>query len=572
MVDLDVYRAGRTPVPGSQLAWELTGTGLGSFGRDGRPTTIPVARPGPRELLCRIDAAGLCFSDIKILTLGSAHPRIAGRDLKTDPVIMGHEVALTVVEVGEERKGEYQVGDRFVVQADIFYQGQGLAFGYALPGALEQFVLIGKEILEGDEGTYLIRVKPETGYAEAALSEPWACVERSYRASHRTTLAPGGRAFVAVAPGTHTAGLTWGRLSVGPWPEHALVTRLVPADLRTPLEAAAETIEEVACPMCAAGSGQQFDDMILIGDFDPEAIEACGKALAKGGVLCLIRTTPVPRKVDLDVGRIHYDDTHYLGAAGPDISEGYASRDSDVKPGGKAWFIGAGGPMGQMHVQRACEAVNGPALIVATDVDTARLATLPERYGAAAAETGTRLICLNPKDLSPKGFEARLRELAPEGFDDIVCLAPVPALIGGAMDHIGPEGVLSIFAGVGRGTIANLDLTPVFARRARMTGTSGSAISDLEFTLHKTERCELSPNRSVAAIGGMVAAHEGLEAVKSGAFAGKIVIYPQIPDLRLTPLEKLKDVLPEVAAKLGPGDTWTREAEAELVRRRTATA
>ncbi len=570
MVDLDAYRAGRTPIPDMQFAWELTGTGLEHFGRDGHPTAIPVPRPGPRDLLCRVDAAGLCFSDIKILTLGSEHPRIAGRDLKTNPVIMGHEVALTVVEVGDERESEYQIGDRFVVQADIFYQGQGLAFGYALPGALEQYVVIGQEILEGDEGTYLIPVRPDTGYAEAALSEPWACVERSYRASHRTTLAGGGRAFVAVAPGADATDLTWGRLAQGPWPKHAVLTRLVPSGIRRLLEAAAGTVEEVACPMCAAGLGQPFDDMILIGDFDPEAIEACGKALAKGGVLCLIRTTPVPRKVDIDVGRIHYDDTHYLGAAGPDISEGYASRSSDIKPGGKAWFIGAGGPMGQMHVQRAAEDVNGPALVVATDLDTARLATLPERYGAAAAQTGTKLVCLNPKELAPEAFEAKLRELAPDGFDDIVCLAPVPALIGGAMDHIGQDGILSIFAGVGRGTIANLDITPVFRRRARMTGTSGSAISDLEFTLHKTERCELSPNRSVAAVGGMTAAHEGLEAVKAGAFAGKIVIYPQIPDLPLTPLEKLRDVLPEVAAKLGPGDTWTREAETELIRRGTA--
>jgi threonine dehydrogenase-like Zn-dependent dehydrogenase len=480
---------------------------------------------------------------------------------------MGHEVALTVVQAGEERRDEYQPGRRFVVQADIIYHGQGLAFGYALPGALEQYVLIGKEILEGDEGSYLIPVQPDTGYAEAALSEPWACVERSYRASHRTTLAEGGRAFVGVAPGVAADALTWGRLASGPWPAHALVTRTVPEALRGPLAAGAQSVEEVACPMCAAGSGQEFDDMILIGDFDPEAVEACAKALKKGGTLCLIRETPLSRKVEIDVGRIHYDDTHYLGTAGPDLSEAYTSRQSDIEPGGRAWYIGAGGPMGQMHVQRACEDANGPALAVATDVDSARLATLPERYGDAAAATGTQLLCLNPKDSSAEGFEAELRKLAPEGFDDIVCLAPVPALIGGAMDHLGRDGVLNIFAGVARGTIATLDLSPVFLRRARLTGTSGSAISDLEFTLHKTERRELSPNRSVAAIGGMAAAHEGLEAVKEGRFAGKIVIYPQIPELPLTPLEKLQDVLPEVAAKLGPRHTWTNEAELALIER-----
>ncbi len=221
--------------------------------------------------------------------------------------------------------------------------------------------------------------------------------------------------------------------------------------------------------------------------------------------------------------------------------------------------------MGQMHVQRATEDPHGPRLIVATDVDSERLATIPQRYGGAARKNGIELMCLNPQELGAGGFESKLSELAPEGFDDIVCLAPVPALIGDAFKRIGTEGVLSIFAGLARGTIAELDLSPVFQRGARLTGTSGSAITDLEFTLRKTERGELSPNRSVAAIGGMKAAQAGLEAVANGRFAGKVVIYPQIEDLALTPLEELHQVLPHVAGKLDEQNAWTKEAELELI-------
>jgi threonine dehydrogenase-like Zn-dependent dehydrogenase len=221
--------------------------------------------------------------------------------------------------------------------------------------------------------------------------------------------------------------------------------------------------------------------------------------------------------------------------------------------------------MGQMHVQRAAEDPKGPAVAVATDVDSDRLGTIPDRYGDAARETGMELICINPTEMAPAAFEARLRELAPEGFDDIVCLAPVPALVSDAMDYLGRDGVLNIFAGLARGTVASLDVSAVFLKGVRLTGTSGSAISDFEFTLHKTEVGDLSPNRSVAAIGGMAAAHHGLRAVKEGTFAGKVVIYPQIPDLPLTPLEELKAVLPDVAAKLGPKDTWTKEAELALL-------
>ena len=41
-------------------------------------------------------------------------------------------------------------------------------------------------VLKGDGGNYLLRVKPSTGYAEAALNEPWACVEASYTLTYRT--------------------------------------------------------------------------------------------------------------------------------------------------------------------------------------------------------------------------------------------------------------------------------------------------------------------------------------------------------------------------------------------------
>jgi NADPH:quinone reductase-like Zn-dependent oxidoreductase len=77
MPPIDDYRAARLPIPERMLAWHLTGKGLESL----HLAEVPTPQPGPGQLLCRIDAAGLCFSDIKILTLGSEHPRIAGRDL-----------------------------------------------------------------------------------------------------------------------------------------------------------------------------------------------------------------------------------------------------------------------------------------------------------------------------------------------------------------------------------------------------------------------------------------------------------------------------------------------------------
>jgi len=84
--------------------------------------------------------------------------------------------------------------------------------------------------------------------------------------------------------------------------------------------------------------------------------------------------------------------------------------------------------------------------------------------------------------------------------------------------------------------------------------------------LDQAETGQLSPNRSVAAIGSLEAAYDGLKAVNETRFPGKIVIYPHIRPLPLTALTDLKDVLPTVAAKLKDGREWTTEAEAELLR------
>lgn len=64
---------------------------------------------------------------------------------------------------------------------------------------------------------------------------------------------------------------------------------------------------------------------------------------------------------------------------------------------GVAVFIGAGGPMGQMHVQRAIELADGPRTIIATEVSDDRLNALHNRFADLAAQHGRTLLLFNPK-------------------------------------------------------------------------------------------------------------------------------------------------------------------------------
>ena len=179
--------------------WPLYGAGLENLGQEGQPIDVPAPAYGPDELLIRHDAIGLCFSDIKVIKQGPNHPRI-GRDMVKEPVVLGHEVSLTVVGVGENLRDEYKVGDRFIVQAEINVKGFNMAYGYRLQGGLSGYNVIDQRILNGDDGNYLIPVQPATGYAESALTEPWACVTAAYGLKYRTGLKAGGVAWIVGGP------------------------------------------------------------------------------------------------------------------------------------------------------------------------------------------------------------------------------------------------------------------------------------------------------------------------------------------------------------------------------------
>src|SRR5260370_11155887 len=156
-------------VPERMLRWELYGAGLDCLGQEDAPLLRPVPRPGHGELLVRVDACGICFSDIKIINLGGNHPRLQGRDLRADPVVMGHEVSVTVVACGPGAPAAFPIGQRAIVQADIYSGGLNLAFGYRIAGGYSQYALIGPEVLQGDQGYHLLPATPHTGNTGAAL-------------------------------------------------------------------------------------------------------------------------------------------------------------------------------------------------------------------------------------------------------------------------------------------------------------------------------------------------------------------------------------------------------------------
>ncbi len=559
-------------IPKKMLRWHLYGAGFDNL----KVEEADVPSYGENELLVRQDACGLCFSDTKVIGMGDTHPRLTGRDLKTNPVTLGHEVACTVVGVGKNIVSRFHIGDRFVIQADVFYHGVSMAYGYVLSGGLSQYSVIPKEMLQGDEGVYLLPVKPTTGYVESALTEPWACVVSAYEQHHRSGIKANGAVLIISTDQEHydftalfseehrPATLAY----VGTNPAVLKPIQLFASTLNFKMEHVNSSAGDWRGLLDVHTGGKGFDDIIILGQPDPDLIETLATLLADHGILNLVHDAPISRKVSIDIGRIHYNWHHYIGTATRTIAESYReSRTSDLLPGGVVWYIGAGGPMGQMHVQLAVQHPRPPRRIVASDVDAVRLQSTLDRFSKVAAERHIELIDLNPKELGVEGMDVELRRLAGgSGFDDIVSLVPVPAIIEDAIRYLAPGGWFNIFAGVARGTMAKLDLNMVSLKRSRFIGSSGSSLNDMRQTLQKVENRELSTNSSLAAIGGMRAAREGIQAVKEGRFAGKALIFPHIPDVPLLSLTELKSAYPTVYAKLKDGQFWTKEAEEEFLR------
>ena len=560
---LEIYKRAQDPIPPTYRRWHLYGAGLENL----KPAEAPTPEPGPDELLVRHDACGLCFSDIKVIRLGEEHPRIY-RNMKEDPVVLGHEVAMTVMKVGENLKDQYKPGERFTVQPDIYIDGVGYAYGYEIQGGLSQYNIIDQRVLNNDDGNYLIPVRPSTGYAEAGLTEPWACVTAAYELKYRTGLKPGGVTWIigSKANPEHNYSLSAG-FDEASHPDKLLLTD-VPDYLADALRARAAAIggiEVVDVPDVDKPPVEVVDDIVLLGA-DAELIEKVSPWLNHFGVVAILADEPLERPVNVDVGRVHYNRWLYVGARGSEIADAYANTPvrSSLKRNGKAWFVGAGGPIGRMHVQRAIQKANGPKTIVCTDVSAHRLQDLDETFGDEARAKGIDFICLNP--MEREAYDAGMAPFKETGFDDIIVLAPIPPVIADAVNWLDPEGVMNIFAGVARGTTAPLDLSNLYMKDVRFIGHSASSFDDLKLMLHETESGELSPNRSVAAIGSLSAAKDGLQAVQDQVYPGKVVIYINIEDFPLTAVPDLKDVLPSVYAKLKDGREWTNEAEAEFLR------
>jgi len=549
-----------TDIPETQYAVQLVGPDELVLNK-----SKEVYPPDPHQILCRVEAVGLCFSDLKLLKQFSSHVRksevVSGVDLDilieipsyvpgNAPTVPGHETVVRIEAIGRGVK-KYKPGQRFLVQTDYRWVRTATsngAFGYNFEGALAEYVLMDERIITSPQGeSMLLPVSEELSGSAVALVEPWACVEDAYVSTERTRLKKDGHMLIVAD--TKVTANTLKKL-FSKYGKPAQITWLSEAPIPAGLKIKADRATSMSV-LTDAG----YDDIIYFGSY-AKVVEILFAKVALNGILNIVLCgDKFGRNVVAMIGRVHYGGIRIVGTVGSDPAESMkVIPDTDeIRPGDKINVVGAGGPMGMMHVIRnICQGVEGVSLC-ASDVDDNRLATLTKIAAPLAKKNAVKYRTFNPT-----------KEKIDEAFDYTALMAPVPALVTASVTNTAECGLINIFAGIPATVTAKIDLDAYIEKQLYFIGTSGSTLDDMKRMLEKTESGRLDTNLSVAAVSGLAGATDGIRAVENRSIAGKIVVYPACKDLPLVPLDKMSEKMPQVAECLNNG-LWTREAEQKLL-------
>jgi L-iditol 2-dehydrogenase len=152
--------------------------------KDIRIEEMQVPRIGPGELLVKVLSSGICGSDV-----------MEWYRIKKAPLVLGHEIAGEIVEVGKEVK-HYKVGDRVTVAHHVpcntchyclnghYSVCETLRTTNFYPGGFSEYIRIPQ--INVDRGTFLL--PEEVSSEEGTFAEPLACTLLGQR---KANLRPG---------------------------------------------------------------------------------------------------------------------------------------------------------------------------------------------------------------------------------------------------------------------------------------------------------------------------------------------------------------------------------------------
>ena len=211
----------------------------------------------------------------------------------------------------------------------------------------------------------------------------------------------------------------------------------------------------------------------------------------------------------------------------------------EIKENGKLALLAGVGPMGLACINYVLHREDRhPSLFVVTDIDQARLDRAASLYTVEFAKSrGIELHYVNTGSGDP--VEALRALTGGEGYDEVVVMAPVPAVVEQADAILAFDGCLNFFSGPGRADFkAPFNFYNVHYASTHVVGTSGGNTDDMKEALHLMGK-GMDPAGLVTHIGGLNAVIEttlNLPNIKGG----KKLIYTHI-DMPLTAITEFEE-------------------------------
>ena len=278
---------------------------------DIRIEEVPKPQPGPKEMLVKVIACGICGSDI-----------VEWYRLPRAPLVQGHEIGAEVVEVGRAIK-KFKPGDRVFIapkvpcmKCDYCQAGHYPVCSNTkerLPGGFAEYVLVPQDLVE--KGTYLL---PENmTYDQSTFIEPLACVVRAQR------LAAVRKNQTVMLMGSGMSGLLHLKLA------KARNCRVIATDInRNRLEFADKMGADIAIdaaenvPERLVAENHRLADVVILCTAAVSAVDQAWKCVDKGGVIVFFAVPDPKTKVCIPINEFWTRETkimtsYYCGP--PDI-------------------------------------------------------------------------------------------------------------------------------------------------------------------------------------------------------------------------------------------------------------
>ncbi len=316
------------------------------------------------EILAKVVCDSLCMSSYKASKQGTEHKRIPW-NVARHPVIIGHEFAGELLEVGKKWSDRFQAGQKFSIQPAMNYEQGPVGvlsapgYSYRYIGGDAAYVIIPREVMLQN---CLLPYTGE-GYYPASLAEPLSCVIGAMHANYHTKpgsyihemeiVQGGSLALLAAAGPMGLAAINYVVHREDIRPGLFIVTDIDQARLDRaeklfpPSLAAAQGIklqyintaevENVVDHLRSLTGSNGYDDVFVFAPV-PAVIEQADKILARDGCLNFFAGPSDPNfKAHLNFYNVHYEATHITGTSGgnnADMEEAllYLSKGLDPAP------------------------------------------------------------------------------------------------------------------------------------------------------------------------------------------------------------------------------------------------